>query len=349
MDAEELQRRLDIVQVEMQRLGVTAEDLRKSARRHPVPAPTVAEYASVVAAAATSGTRRVYEPYWCKAVERWGGRRLDDITAADVITFAEHCRDTAVQRRSTRTGNSAAEHAIAALRCLYRHAAADGVIAADCNPALEVPKPRRMSAATGRILTDSELTAIIAVVSSTGNDPELDGLVLRLHQQTACTRAEVVNLSTVDLDERRSLILVRAGLADQRTQPVSPSLTAALRQHSRQRSGPTSALLRYRDGRPLTSRRYDHLWQRSSIHLPWIAAERVSTGSLRAATLDRVTRRFGASVARAFVSSDVDRAAAAGRRLAELAEIAAVVAELNGEPHPLAEGARMPWLEWEAR
>jgi hypothetical protein len=48
-----------------------------------------------------------------------------------------------------------------------------------------------------------------------------------------------------------------------RWQPVSPSLMAHLQHHAEERHAPfTGQLLRYRDGRLITARRYDHLWHR---------------------------------------------------------------------------------------
>lgn len=81
----------------------------------------------------------------------------------------------------------AAEHLIGALRCLYRHAVADGLIAAERNPAIAVAKPRRL-ASTRRALPDECLVEINQVAASTGNDPDLDMLLLRLHTETACRR-----------------------------------------------------------------------------------------------------------------------------------------------------------------
>jgi integrase len=63
---------------------------------------------------------------------------------------------------------------------------------------------------------------------------------------------------------------------------------------------PDEALLRNRDGRPLTSRRYDHLWWRIGIALPWVAAQGISTHWLRHTTLTWVERHFGYGVARAY-------------------------------------------------
>ena len=39
--------------------------------------------------------------------------------------------------------------------------------------------------------------------------------------------------------------------------------------------------LRYADGRPITSRRYDHLWCRIGRHLPWVATQGISTHWIR--------------------------------------------------------------------
>ena len=76
----------------------------------------------------------------------------------------------------------------------------------------------------------------------------------------------------------------------------------ALGNHAHHRGAvlPADALLRYRDGRPLTSRRYDHLWRRVGEHLPWVAAQGVSIHWLRHTTLTWVERHFGYGTARAY-------------------------------------------------
>jgi len=53
-------------------------------------------------------------------------------------------------------------------------------------------------------------------------------------------------------------------------------------QHGQQRHAPPDGqLLRYADRRPITSRRYDHLWTRLGRHLPWVRTQRVSTHWIR--------------------------------------------------------------------
>ena len=58
-----------------------------------------------------------------------------------------------VARRNARGGRSAAEHLVAALRCLYKHAEDDGLITPGENPARKVDKPRRLPS-TRRAVTD---------------------------------------------------------------------------------------------------------------------------------------------------------------------------------------------------
>ncbi|MCI2419278.1 hypothetical protein MOQ72_17680 [Saccharopolyspora sp. K220] len=75
-----------------------------------------------------------------------------------------------------------------------------------------------------------------------------------------------------------------------------------LQDHADQRdaAAPGGQLLRYRDGRPITTRQYDHLWARIGHHLPWVATQQISTDWLRHTILKWVERRFGYPVTRAF-------------------------------------------------
>ncbi len=103
---------MDAALVLLARMGLSPADLLSapSKRRQ---APTFAEYIPLVSRASSAGTRRAYGTYFNRITDRWGHRR-------------------------------AAEHLIAALRCLYRHAASDGYITDADNPALKVAKPRRL-------------------------------------------------------------------------------------------------------------------------------------------------------------------------------------------------------------
>ena len=126
-----------------------------------------------------------------------------------------------------------------------------------------------------------------------------------------------------------------------RWQPVSPTLMTHLQQHAQNRKAePTGQLLRYRNGQPLTYRRYDHLWTRIGQHLPWVAGQQISTHWLRHTTLTWVERHHGYAIARAYAGhtdSGNEPGATATYVRATLPEIAAALAALTGEPHPLAE------------
>lgn len=331
------QAELEAAQLLLERMGITPDQLLQAARPRR-PAPTFAEYIPVVEGAVGPGTRRVYGTYWNRLRDRWGQRAIDEPTPSQIKQLCEDVRAGVVVRRNARGGHKAVEHLIAALRCLYTHAIADGLVTE--NPALKVPKPRKLPS-TRRAVPDTRLVEINRVAASTGNDPELDTLILRLHTETACRRGGALALRPKDLDQDQCLALLREKGDTVRWQPVSPTLMAHLLQHAQQRHAPPEGrLLRYRNGKPITYRRYDHLWQRIGEHLPWVAAQGISTHWLRHTTLTWVERNWSHAVARAY-AGHTDSGGEAGAThtyvRATVQEVATALAALTGEPHPLAE------------
>ena len=151
------------------------------------------------------------------------------------------------------------------------------------------------------VIADKRLAEIFTVAASTGDDPELDTLILRLHAETACRRGGALALRPCDLDANQSLVMLREKGDTTRWQPISPTLMRHLLDHADARGAdPSTRLLRYRNGRPITARRYDYLWARVRQQLPWAAAQQVSAHWLRHTTLTWVERRFGYAVARAY-------------------------------------------------
>ena len=155
--------------------------------------PTFAEYVPVVSAAVSAGTRRAYGSYWNRVIEHWGARRLDEPTPSEIRQLMAYVKTHVVARRNARGGRSAEEHLVAALRCLYQRAVDDGLIGGADNPARKVAKPRRLPT-TRRALPDTRLAEINEVAAATGDDPELDTLLLRLHTETACRRGGALAL-----------------------------------------------------------------------------------------------------------------------------------------------------------
>jgi hypothetical protein len=154
----------------LERMGLSPGDLTAAAVRQRPPVPTFADYVPVVAAAVTAGTFKAYGSYWNRVTEQWGTRRLDEPTPSEIRQLVAHVRANTVQRRNARGGRGAAENLIAALRCLYRHAEDDGLIAEKDNPARKVDKPRRLPS-TRRAVADTRLAEINQVAATTGDDP----------------------------------------------------------------------------------------------------------------------------------------------------------------------------------
>ncbi|WP_083863540.1 tyrosine-type recombinase/integrase [Nocardia exalbida] len=307
--------------------------------------PTFAAYVALVEAAASAGSRRNYGPYWRRLVQAWGDRLITEPTALEIQALTEHTKQHAVVRRNSRGGRSAQEHMLAAIRRVYRHAHNDGYLTD--NPALRVPKPRRLPN-TRYALNDQQLSEIFHTATTTGNDRELDALILRLHIETACRRGGALALRIRDLDPHYSQIYLREKGETARWQPISPTLMHHLQDHTRQRPPHQTArsgkpedasVLRYQNGRRLTDRRYDNLWNRIGEHLPWVAAYNVSAHWLRHTTLTWVERNFGYAVARAYAghtdsASDTTPTTTYIRATHE--EVARALAALTNEPHPLA-------------
>ena len=193
-------------------------------------------------------------------------------------------------------------------------------------------------------LPDGRLSELSAVAGSTGDDPALDSLIVRLHVETACRRGGALALTPEGLDPGQCLVRLHEKGGTERWQPVSPTLMAHLLAHAERRGGLESGerLLRYATGKPITSRRYDYLWDRLGEHLPWVKTQQVSTHWIRHTILTWVERRFGFAVAEAYAghqnaSRGARAMAATGTYVrAGLPEVATAVAVLTGEPHPLA-------------
>jgi integrase len=184
------------------------------------------------------------------------------------------------------------------------------------------------------------LTRSNQAARSSGNDVVLDALLLRLHTETACRRGGALALRLMDLDIRHGLVRLTEKGGTLRWQPVTLDLAAALADHAACRGAmaPSDSVLRFRNGNPLTSRRYDHLWHRLGQHLPWVAAQGVSTHWLRHTTLTRVERHFGYGIARAYAGhSDTTGPATTTYIKADLHAVATALSAMTGQPHPLAD------------
>ena len=131
------------------------------------PVPTFAEYVPVVSAPVSDGSRRAYGSYWNRVIEPLGRAAAGRAhPVGDPAADVQHVKAHVVARRNARGGRSAAEHLVAALRCLYKHAEDDGLITRPDNPARKVDKPRRLPS-TRRAVADNRLAEINHAAAAT--------------------------------------------------------------------------------------------------------------------------------------------------------------------------------------
>jgi integrase len=342
---------VNAVRLLLAQLGLSVEDLHRAVG----PTPTLAQYLPKVIEASGAGARRTYGSYWQRIGTALGERRLDEVAATDIEALMEQVVRERVLRRNDRGGSSTREHLMGAIRAIYSRAVADDIIPAGRNPAARVPKPQRPET-TRRALSPDELAAINHAVATSGNDAPLDCLLMRLHVETACRRSGALALRESDLDAEWDLVRLEEKGFAVRWQPVSPSLMQSLLQHRQERGTGQSTdqqLLRYREGTALSTRRYDHLWERIGTRLPWVAIQGISTHWLRHTTLTWVERGFGYGVARAYGGHRTSKGPSTTTYIrAALHEVAAALAALTGEEHPCAQpprpGTLPPHWPWSA-
>ncbi|WP_228539998.1 site-specific integrase [Nocardia sp. XZ_19_385] len=275
--------------------------------------PTFGEVVPVVRATLGAGTKRTYGTHLNRLEQQWPDRRLDDVTKPDLDEMAQAIRATHRVNRASQGGATAVAHFVSTVRYVYRYAEAKGWIRPCDNPARQVALPARRPSHRYAI-PSHQLTEICHVTATTGNDPELDSLIIRLHLETACRRSGALALRPHDLDTDQCLIYLREKEGTDRWQPVSPTLMRHLLAHAQDRHSPPSGqLLRYLNGKPITGRRYDHIWKRIGETLPWVTIQGVTAHWLRHTTLTWVERNFGYAVARAFAGHHSKTIKAVGR------------------------------------
>lgn len=319
-------------------LGAELADLILAAVAARAAVPTVADYIATIAPAFSPGTAATYRPYLRLAITHLGDRRLSEVTVVDLQAVVADAGMRATRRRPTSVGRSSRESCVGALRALFARARAAGLIHTD--PAALLTKPRR-ARSRRRALDDRELAELIDAVRATSNDPDLDLLLVRFHLESGARREGALNLRLRDIDTRRATVWLREKGDSEREQPISPSLIRLLDRHARTRGATDSndPLLRTMAGRPITARRYDTLFSRARRCLPWSDRTPVSAHVLRHTAINAVGRYAGYPVAQAFAGHAPP--SVTGRYMqATLEEVAATIAALTSETHPLAPPAQ---------
>lgn len=277
------------------------------------PMPTVAEYAERVSAATSDSTRRVYGRYWRALVDgypdaggtvaAYGDRPLSTIVPTDLEIGMRAAMTHGVRRSVSQGGQSAGEHYIAAARRLFASAVREGLL--DASPAAQVAKPRRPPSPR-QALSAEDVAELFRGAANGGNDPGLDVLLLRFHLETGARRGGAVDLTLADINAEAQMVRLREKFDRHRWQPVTTTLRDALLRHHAERSAGTAAsdpVLRYRNGSPLTRRRYNTLFDR----IGHAAATPVTAHVLRHTAITQVERVASYPVAARFAGHVLSR------------------------------------------
>lgn len=334
--------RARVALAELEALGLTVEDLLAVAGQTATPraaGPTLAAYLPGVRDAYPPRTRRTYNSYWRLAEELIGDVPLEKVTSDHVAAVAEEAARRARARRVGSDGRASRESTIAAVRAIFTRAHKAGLVPS--NPALLIDKPRRLDSRR-RALSQTELDDVWAAVAATTKDPDLDLLLLRFHLESGARRMGAINLRIRDLDHARQTLWLREKFGAEREQPVSASLLLAISDLATSRGAvrPDNHALvldRLRKGMPVgvTDRTYDRIFTRAQAVVPWAERTPLTAHVLRYTAITAVERIAGYAVAAKFAGHTPGSVTGTYTK-ADIVEVAAAVAQLTGEPHPLA-------------
>ena len=333
---------------EAQAMGLDVEDLLAAATGAPsvrAAVPTVSEYIAKVTPGFTKGTLRTYRTYWRLAEgleladgSRLGDKRIDAVTVDDLDAVVLAAAERARAKRPGSDARSPRENCVAALRAVFKRAKRARLILE--NPATELDKPRRLPNRR-RALDDAELAEAIEAVRTTSRDLDLDLLLVRFHLVSGARQEGALHLVLDDLDERRATVRLREKFGKEREQPVPPSIIPALRAHALRRGAVrgTDAVFRTHRHVPMSRRHYDTLFRHVQEALPWSVRTPVTAHVFRHTTAAAIERLAGFAVAEKFLGHEPSSVTSVYVK-ARTEEVAAAIATICCEPHPLAPAER---------
>lgn len=251
-------------------------------------------------------------------------------------------------------GKGGQENAVTAYRHLFGQLVNDELW--DRNPAEKVKKPKRNDTVR-RGLDDNEISSYFDAVVSGGDDPELDFHLAWFHIESGARRGGAVALTMGDLKRTTQMIRLHEKGDRHDDQPVSAELIDALTALAIARGGarcdpaspdydPAAPVFYYKGSTPqtphrLSERRYDTMYKRIQLTLPWANEIMLTSHCLRKTGASIVERIAGSEVARLYLRHGRRNVTqtyteAPLRRLVEAAEV------YTGRPHPLARPQGQP-------
>lgn len=327
-------------------------------------------------AAMTTNTKRTYEGYMdllvdgdptltCSDGRQWlglGSMWADEVVASDlekalsvVATRAKRrAEDRAAQReaagRTVRTsdGRGALYNAIGAWRRLFEVAIKDRHLAEGMNPAKKLAKPARAKDGGRDALEPQHFSAMVQLLSGTGDDPELDALIVRFLDITGARQEGVLELTVGDVDESECTVRLHEKFRTKVDQPVPDWFIVVLLDFAKRRGATnrTDMVFRKRlDGgrfKNISPRRFNYMFcDRLQSSFVWADRLQVTAHTLRHHSITRVERHAGKAVSVAFARhtpGDVNGIYTKASRQ----EVARAVVELHGGDHPWLHRAPRP-------
>jgi|GEM_PF-370164 len=296
---------------EARRGGVSEADLVDAYNRLDDPAHgrTVAEHADIAMSRLNDGTRRTYKTYVSRFVDKFGERRVVDITFRDLEAFAAEIMKNRTKRRNTHD-DRLPENCVGALRNMFTLAVKHGI--RSDNPATDLKKPKRTSKEPREAVDRNELVELVNVSRRDSNDADLDLLIMRFVSETGCRRQGVLNLTVNDIDVSANKVRLNEKGGTVRWQNITAELIVEIFAHMNSR--PTAAgvdqVFRQQPRgtqqfhQPITRKRFEALtgfWQDGLL---WAKQRGVSLHWLRHTAITNIDRIAGFAVAEAFAGHE---------------------------------------------
>jgi integrase len=243
-------------------------------------------------------------------------------------------------------GRGAEEMAVAAMRSFF--ASHERPLKTKGAGALQKPSRKPSSR---RALTQVQLNELCLTTETTGNDPDLDALILEFAIATGARRSGVYGLTVKQVLPHEQLIRLKDKGDRDVDMPVSSELIERLMTHCLERGGPRcdpSQRLLHQPGAsvfwswapklqayvPLTSRRFDNIIGRWHLSHGWAERQQVGFHYLRHTVAHRLKAGWGQHVAQRYLRhADGNVTDSYGRCTIE--ELAEVMGDLLGFEHPL--------------
>jgi integrase len=263
-------------------------------------------------------TYRTYNTHWKRLESIAGEKFISELDEDFIENFADLAMKSAQEHGSAvaekkkvlglsapvATGARSHDLAIDAVSAVLSHALRKKYIT--YNSAIGVKREGKQ-AGTRFALSRNQIEQIMKAAKSGGNDPLLDYLLLWTLSETAARKSGLIHAQLGDLFAEQKLLRLYEKGNRVRMQPITANLAEALKAFADSRGSvrPSDPLFRYQSrhgeaGRPLTAKRFETLWNRLRLELPWAEKIGVSSHWIRHTTITWVDRASNPTIAQAF-------------------------------------------------